>query len=112
MGKGITFDSGGLSIKPAASMHEMKSDMAGAAAVVQATLAIADLGLPIKVTTYAALAENMLGGAAMRPGDVITMRGGTTVEIFNTDAEGRLVLADALVMATEITPTCCSTSPR
>ncbi|MGA8257960.1 MAG: leucyl aminopeptidase [Nocardioides sp.] len=104
VGKGITFDSGGLSIKPAASMHEMKSDMAGAASVVQATLAIADLGLPIKVTTYAALAENMLGEAAMRPGDVISIRGGTTVEIFNTDAEGRLVLADALVMATEKSP--------
>ena len=104
VGKGITFDSGGLSIKPAASMHEMKSDMAGAAAVVNATFAIADLGLPVKVTTYAALAENMLGGSAMRPGDVITIHGGTTVEIMNTDAEGRLVLADALVMATEQKP--------
>ena len=104
VGKGITFDSGGLSIKPAAGMHEMKSDMAGAAAVVQATLAIADLGLPLKVTTYASLAENMLGGAATRPGDVVTMYGGTTVEIFNTDAEGRMVLGDALVMATEKKP--------
>ncbi len=104
VGKGITFDSGGLSIKPAASMHEMKSDMAGAAAVVNATFAIADLGLPVKVTAYAALAENMLGGAAMRPGDVISIRGGTTVEIMNTDAEGRLVLADALVLATEQKP--------
>jgi leucyl aminopeptidase len=104
VGKGITFDSGGLSIKPAASMHEMKSDMAGAAAVVNATLAIADLGLPVKVTTYAALAENMLGGSAMRPGDVITIHGGTTVEVLNTDAEGRLVLADALVLATEQDP--------
>jgi leucyl aminopeptidase len=104
VGKGITFDSGGLSIKPAASMHEMKSDMAGAAAVVNATFAIADLGLPVRVTTYAALAENMLGGSAMRPGDVITIHGGTTVEVLNTDAEGRLVLADALVMATEQDP--------
>ena len=104
VGKGITFDSGGLSIKPAASMHEMKSDMAGAAAVINATFAIADLGLPVKVTAYAALAENMLGGSAMRPGDVITIRGGTTVEIMNTDAEGRLVLADALVLATEQKP--------
>jgi leucyl aminopeptidase len=104
VGKGITFDSGGLSIKPAASMHEMKSDMAGAAAVVNATFAIADLGLPVQVTTYAALAENMLGGSAMRPGDVITIHGGTTVEVLNTDAEGRLVLADALVMATEQKP--------
>jgi len=104
VGKGITFDSGGLSIKPAASMHEMKSDMAGAAAVVNATFAIADLGLPVRVTTYAALAENMLGGSAMRPGDIITIHGGTTVEVLNTDAEGRLVLADALVMATEQEP--------
>ncbi|MGA8846860.1 MAG: leucyl aminopeptidase [Nocardioides sp.] len=104
VGKGITFDSGGLSIKPAASMHEMKSDMAGAAAVINATFAIADLGLPVKVTAYAALAENMLGGSAMRPGDVITIRGGRTVEIMNTDAEGRLVLADALVLATEQKP--------
>ncbi len=104
VGKGITFDSGGLSIKPAAGMGEMKSDMAGSAAVVSATFAIADLALPVKVTTYAALAENMLGGAAYRPGDVITIYGGTTVEISNTDAEGRLVLADALVMATEQKP--------
>ncbi len=104
VGKGITFDSGGLSIKPANGMHEMKSDMAGAAAVLQATFAIADLGLPVKVTTYAALAENMLGGAAMRPGDVITMYGGKTVEVLNTDAEGRLVLADALGLAAEQEP--------
>ena len=104
VGKGITFDSGGLSIKPAQGMGEMKSDMAGAAAVVNATFAIADLGLPVKVTTYAALAENMLGGSAMRPGDVITIRGGTTVEVLNTDAEGRLVMADALVMASEQKP--------
>jgi leucyl aminopeptidase len=104
VGKGITFDSGGLTIKPSASMHEMKADMAGAAAVVQATLAIAELGLPIKVSTYAAMAENMVGGASMRPGDVLTLYGGTTVEVLNTDAEGRLVLADALVRATERKP--------
>jgi leucyl aminopeptidase len=104
VGKGITFDTGGLSIKPAAGMHEMKSDMAGAAAVVAATLAIADLGLPVRVTTYASIAENMLGSAATRPGDVVTMYGGTTVEILNTDAEGRMVLGDALVMATERQP--------
>ncbi|QCW51090.1 leucyl aminopeptidase [Nocardioides dongxiaopingii] len=104
IGKGITFDTGGLSIKPAANMHEMKSDMAGAAAVVQATFAIADLGLPLKVTTYASLAENMLGGSATRPGDVVTMYGGTTVEVLNTDAEGRMVLGDALVMASEKEP--------
>ena len=104
VGKGITFDSGGLTIKPAASMHEMKSDMAGAAAVVQATYAIASLGLPLKVTAYVAMAENMLSGSSVRPGDVLTMYGGTTVEVLNTDAEGRLVLADALGRATEQHP--------
>jgi leucyl aminopeptidase len=104
VGKGITFDSGGLTIKPAASMHQMKSDMAGAAAVVQATFAIASLGLPLKVTAYTAMAENMLSGSSVRPGDVLTMYGGTTVEVLNTDAEGRLVLADALVRATEQRP--------
>ncbi len=104
VGKGITFDSGGLTIKPAQSMGEMKSDMAGAAAVVQATFAIARLGLPVKITTYAPMAENMLSGSAVRPGDVLTMYGGTTVEVLNTDAEGRLILADALVRATESGP--------
>ena len=82
----------------------MKSDMAGAAAVVQATLAIARLGLPLKVTTFAPMAENMVSGSAVRPGDVLTMYGGTTVEVLNTDAEGRLVLGDALVLATEKKP--------
>ncbi|HET7194448.1 MAG TPA: leucyl aminopeptidase [Nocardioides sp.] len=104
VGKGITFDSGGLTIKPAQGMQEMKSDMAGAAAVVQATLAIAALKLPVKVTTFAPMAENMVSGSAIRPGDVLTMYGGTTVEVLNTDAEGRLILADALVMATERKP--------
>lgn len=104
VGKGITFDSGGYSIKPAASMNEMKSDMGGAAAVIQATIAIARLGLPVKVTAYAAMAENMVSGRAMRPGDVLTMYGGKTVEVLNTDAEGRLVMADALVRATEVDP--------
>jgi len=104
VGKGITFDSGGLSIKPAQSMGDMKSDMAGAAAVVQATFAIASLGLPVKVTTYAPMAENMLSGSATRPGDVLSMYGGKTVEVLNTDAEGRLVLADAIVRATEQKP--------
>ena len=104
VGKGITFDSGGLTIKPAQSMSEMKSDMAGAAAVVQATFAIARLGLPVRVSTYAPMAENMLSGSATRPGDVLSMYGGTTVEVLNTDAEGRLVLADALVRATEAKP--------
>jgi leucyl aminopeptidase len=104
VGKGITFDSGGLTIKPASSMNDMKSDMAGAAAVVQATFAIARLGLPLKVTTFAPMAENMVSGSAVRPGDVLTMYGGTTVEVLNTDAEGRLVLGDALVLATEQKP--------
>jgi len=104
VGKGITFDSGGLTIKPAASMNDMKCDMAGAAAVVQATFAIAALGLPIKVSTFAPMAENMVSGSSVRPGDVLTMYGGTTVEVLNTDAEGRLVLADALVRATEKNP--------
>jgi leucyl aminopeptidase len=104
VGKGITYDSGGLSIKPATGMTTMKCDMAGAAAVVQATFAIAKLGLPVKVSTFAPMAENMLSGSAMRPGDVITQYGGTTIEVMNTDAEGRLILADALVRATELEP--------
>jgi leucyl aminopeptidase len=104
VGKGITYDSGGLSIKTAAGMTTMKSDMAGAAAVVAATFAIAELGLPVKVTALAPMAENMVSGDATRPGDVLTMYGGTTVEVLNTDAEGRLVLADALVLATESAP--------
>ncbi|MFY0405599.1 leucyl aminopeptidase [Solicola sp. PLA-1-18] len=104
VGKGITFDSGGLSLKPGASMMTMKCDMAGAAAVLAATIAIAELGLPVQVTAYAAMAENMVSGDSTRPGDVLTMRGGTTVEVHNTDAEGRLVLGDALVLATEQQP--------
>lgn len=101
VGKGITFDSGGLSIKSGSGMKTMKCDMAGAAAVVAATVAIAKLGLPIKVTAYACLAENMPSGDATRPGDVLTIRNGATVEIHNTDAEGRLVLADGLSLAVE-----------
>jgi leucyl aminopeptidase len=104
VGKGITFDSGGLTIKPAASMNEMKSDMAGAAAVVQATFVIAALGLPIKISAFAPMAENMVSGTSMRPGDVLSMYGGTTVEVLNTDAEGRLVLGDALLRAAEAKP--------
>ncbi|RLV49121.1 leucyl aminopeptidase [Nocardioides mangrovicus] len=99
VGKGITYDSGGLSIKPASGMVHMKDDMAGAASVVAATYAAAELGLPVRVTAYAPLAENMISGSAYRPGDVLTMFDGQTVEIRNTDAEGRLVLADALGMA-------------
>lgn len=104
VGKGITYDSGGLTIKPGSSMTTMKTDMAGAAAVVAAVRAIAELGLPVAVDGYAALAENMPSGTAMRPGDVLTIHGGTTVEITNTDAEGRLVLADAISLAAETEP--------
>jgi leucyl aminopeptidase len=104
VGKGITFDSGGLTIKPAQSMGDMKSDMAGAAAVAQATFAIATLGLPVKVSAFLPMAENMVSGSSVRPGDVLSMYGGTTVEVLNTDAEGRLVLADALIRATEQKP--------
>lgn len=104
VGKGITFDSGGLSLKPPGAMETMKMDMGGAAAVIAATAAIAKLGLPASVTTYAACAENMPSGTAQRPGDVLTTYGGRTVEVLNTDAEGRLVLADALVRAGEDAP--------
>ena len=104
VGKGITFDSGGLSLKTSTGMVSMKSDMAGAAAVIGATIAIARLGLPVQVTTYAAMAENMPSGSAARPSDVLTMYGGKTVEVLNTDAEGRLVLGDALVRASEDEP--------
>jgi leucyl aminopeptidase len=104
VGKGITFDTGGISIKPAANMDEMKSDMAGAAAVIGAVKAIAELALPIRVTGWIPSAENMPSGAAQRPGDVITIFGGKTVEVLNTDAEGRLILADALGMAAEDKP--------
>ncbi|MGB8020559.1 MAG: leucyl aminopeptidase [Candidatus Nanopelagicales bacterium] len=97
VGKGITFDSGGLSLKPPTSMIHMKSDMAGAAAVLAAVRAIATLAVPVKVTAYLAIAENMPSGTAQRPGDVITAYGGKTVEVLNTDAEGRLVMMDALV---------------
>jgi leucyl aminopeptidase len=101
VGKGIVFDSGGLSIKPANMMETMKTDMAGAATVFGAMRAIAALGLPIRVVGVAPLTENMIGGAALRPGDVFTAYGGKTVEVLNTDAEGRLVLADGLGIAGE-----------
>ncbi len=96
VGKGITFDSGGLSLKPPKSMETMKCDMSGAAAVLAATTAIAELGLAVNVVGYMPLAENMPGGTAQRPSDIITIYGGKTVEVLNTDAEGRLVLADGL----------------
>jgi leucyl aminopeptidase len=104
VGKGITFDSGGLNIKPGDSMYTMKCDMAGAATVLAATHAIARLGLKLKVTTYGALAENLPSDTAYRPSDVLTMYGGKTVENGNSDAEGRLVLADALARANEDSP--------
>lgn len=100
-GKGITFDSGGLSLKPSKSMEAMKSDMAGAAAVLGALQAIATLRPRVNVIGYLAMAENMPGGGAQRPSDVITIFGGTTVEVLNTDAEGRLVLADALARSAQ-----------
>ncbi|MCW2616623.1 MAG: Leucyl aminopeptidase, partial [Frankiales bacterium] len=99
VGKGITFDTGGLSLKPNPGMWEMKSDMGGAAAVLATLRAVADLQLPIKVTVLAAVAENMPSGTAQRPGDVLVQYGGRTVEVLNTDAEGRLVLADAIAYA-------------
>jgi len=104
VGKGITYDSGGLTIKSGGSMATMKCDMAGAASVIAATYALAELEVPVAVTTYAPLAENMISGRAVRPGDVLRMYGGKTVEVMNTDAEGRLVLADALAMAAELDP--------
>ena len=101
VGKGITFDSGGLSIKPAASMVGMKYDMTGAATVGQAALAIARLQLPVRVTAWMCIAENLVSGTSTRPSDVIKIRNGKTVEVINTDAEGRLVLADGLSIASE-----------
>ncbi|HWU32721.1 MAG TPA: M17 family metallopeptidase, partial [Marmoricola sp.] len=104
VGKGITYDSGGLTIKPGSSMATMKYDMAGAAAVIAATRAIAELNLPVDLLAYAPMAENAISGDAARPGDVITMRNSQTVEITNTDAEGRLILGDALALAAENKP--------
>ncbi|MDI2131156.1 leucyl aminopeptidase [Yinghuangia seranimata] len=104
VGKGITYDSGGISLKPAGANETMKMDMAGAAAVLNAVTAIARLGLAVNVTGWLALAENMPSGTATRPGDVLRMYGGRTVEVLNTDAEGRLVLADAITRACEENP--------
>jgi len=104
VGKGITFDSGGLSLKTAQGMLTMKCDMAGAATVLAAVVAAARLELPVAVTAWLPLAENMPSGTAIRPSDVLHLYGGTTVEVTNTDAEGRLVLADALARAAEESP--------
>jgi leucyl aminopeptidase len=99
IGKAVTFDTGGISIKPAAKMHEMKFDMSGGAAVVAAVGAIARLGLPVRVIGVVGATENMPSGHAMRPGDIVTAANGTTIEINNTDAEGRLVLGDCITHA-------------
>jgi leucyl aminopeptidase len=104
VGKGITFDTGGISLKPSNAMETMKMDMAGAATVAAVVKAAAELELPVKITGLLALAENMPSGTATRVSDVLTMKGGTTVEVINTDAEGRLVLGDALVHASELEP--------
>ncbi|MET0672149.1 MAG: leucyl aminopeptidase [Microbacterium pygmaeum] len=104
VGKGITFDTGGLSLKPAAGMVGMKYDMCGAATALAVLRAIATLGLPVRVTAFLCVADNMPSGRATRPGDVLRMLDGTTVEVLNTDAEGRLVLADGLVAASREQP--------
>ncbi len=104
VGKGITFDTGGISLKPNDGMQTMKSDMAGAAAVLHTVIAAARLELPVAVTGWLCLAENMPSATAQRPSDVIRIYGGTSVEVLNTDAEGRLVLADGLVRAREEEP--------
>ena len=104
VGKGITFDTGGLSLKPGASMVGMKYDMTGAATVMAVVFAAAELGLDIRLTAWLCIAENMPGGSATRPNDVLRIRGGKTVEVLNTDAEGRIVMADGLVAASEEYP--------
>ena len=104
IGKGITFDSGGLSMKSPDQMEDMKTDMSGAAAVIGAMSALRDLGVGVEVAGIVAAAENMVSGRAIKPGDVIRHYGGTTSEVLNTDAEGRLVLADALALASERKP--------
>jgi leucyl aminopeptidase len=104
VGKGVTFDSGGISLKPGMRMEDMKHDMTGAATMIGATLLAARLGSKNKLTTILVFAENMIGGNALQPGNVITSRNGKTVEIINTDAEGRLILADALDLAQDYKP--------
>jgi leucyl aminopeptidase len=106
VGKGITFDTGGISLKPAAEMDEMKFDMCGAASVFGTLKAVAMMGLPLNVIGIVAATENMPGGGAIKPGDVVTSMSGQTVEILNTDAEGRLILCDALTYAERFEPEC------
>jgi leucyl aminopeptidase len=101
VGKAVTFDTGGISIKPSAKMHEMKFDMSGGAAVIESLGAIAQLGVPATVTGVVPATENMPSGRSMRPGDIVTAMNGTTIEINNTDAEGRLILSDALCYAVD-----------
>jgi leucyl aminopeptidase len=102
VGKGVTFDSGGISIKPSAGMQEMKMDMSGAAAVIETVSALAKLGVPVDVLAVVPSTENLPSGTAVKPGDIITQLNGKTVEVNNTDAEGRLILADALAYAVEL----------
>src|ERR671914_857436 len=101
VGKAVTFDTGGISIKPASKMQEMKMDMSGGAAVLEATDAIARLGVPVTLTAVVPATENMPSGHAIKPGDIVTALNGKTIEIINTDAEGRMILADALAFAVE-----------
>ena len=104
VGKGLTFDSGGISIKPADKMDEMKTDMSGGAAVMGAIMAAADLQLPLNITGLVPATENMPGGCALKPGDILKSYSGKTIEVLNTDAEGRLILADALAYASKYKP--------
>ena len=104
VGKGLTFDSGGISIKPSEKMDEMKSDMAGGAAVMGTIMAVSDLHLPVNVVGLIPATENLPGGKAYKPGDVLKSMSGQTIEVVNTDAEGRLVLADALAYAGRFQP--------
>jgi leucyl aminopeptidase len=101
VGKAVTFDTGGISIKPSSKMHEMKFDMSGGAAVIEAMGAVAQLGVPATITAVVPATENMPSGHAIKPGDIVTAMNGTTIEVNNTDAEGRLILADALSYAVE-----------
>jgi leucyl aminopeptidase len=101
VGKAVTFDTGGISIKPSSKMHEMKFDMSGGAAVIEAVCGIARLGLPVTLTAVVPATENMPSGRSVKPGDIVTAMNGKTIEVNNTDAEGRLVLADALCFAVD-----------
>lgn len=104
VGKGITYDTGGISVKPAEAMNGMHNDMGGAAVLLGVVLTAARLGLPVRLTAYLCMSENLISSTAIRVNDILTMRGGTTVEVMNTDAEGRLVMADGLVLASEDNP--------